>query len=505
MNDSGFPALAVPGRIVENHPHISDPADPAVKRRHLPKLILGPDLIGMVVTLGAIHAQPHEHPNVLDHRILGEQYLAGALEVMPGRAVHALGRDTLTRHLIIGLVLGNALSDPLPISRCVRPHHAEEVGELKSPVVDVFRGSQQNLNELFPLSRLFACQEFTHALRRRQGACQVQTYPPQEFRITRKFGRDDVKPAQFRKNGIIDQVSARYVGIVEDRPGNDAQARAHGMSRRPDDDGGLTPSDALRQTFGGDFHDLRIVRDVTHVLSNIFPPAVGQTRSHQQLLFPGEIHDRFLGKHFDEVDFPAPLPAFLSVKRPAADPVQDGLIIRRTDPEALPASVGDGRGGLEQQQALFRLLRIHPRILRLRGRHEAVVALPIDNPPLVVLWRAAVQREFEPSLPFHGAMAFAAVASTLGQDRADVARKTKRPFVLRSLNTNIRPSRPDLPVQPSTLPGRRLEPARERLPPPLPPPDRKWKSGSAKSHPARDRRRTFPAPEIVAGPELPRA
>ena len=77
-----------------------------------PELVLGPQVVGMVVALGAIHAAAEEDPELLRHHPF--HVGPGPNEVFGG-PVGSLGGNPLLGDQVVGLVGGQALTYPLPV------------------------------------------------------------------------------------------------------------------------------------------------------------------------------------------------------------------------------------------------------------------------------------------------------------------------------------------------------------------------------------------------------
>ena len=87
----------------------------------------------------------------------------------------------------------------------------------------------------------------------------------------------------------------------------------------------------------------------------------------------------------------------------------------------------DRHGGLQQQQALFRVRQIDARdALALYFGGEHLVAAALGDPFVVVSRVERVGGEFESALSFDAAVACRAVAAALGEDAGDLAAKADR-------------------------------------------------------------------------------
>ena len=104
--------------------------------RHAPELVLTPGLIGVVVALGTIQAAPHENSDFFGHQ--GRQLKHWVAEMGACR-VRTLSRNAFSGYLIVGLILREAASNPLPVAAaysCIH-RHSKNVGEAVGPIVDV--------------------------------------------------------------------------------------------------------------------------------------------------------------------------------------------------------------------------------------------------------------------------------------------------------------------------------------------------------------------------------
>src|SRR5690349_1930955 len=112
----------------------------------------------MVVALRTVEPPPQEDSHLLSHHVLREGHFSTSAKVMPRRAVITLGRNPLSRYLVIGLVMSNAVAYPFPIklSRfCVALGVGigpKKVSKTIGPVIHVLRGFEQDLNQLISLS-----------------------------------------------------------------------------------------------------------------------------------------------------------------------------------------------------------------------------------------------------------------------------------------------------------------------------------------------------------------
>ena len=151
------------------------------------------------MTLGTIQPLPQEHANLLGHHVLGKQHFAASTEVVPRGTVVALGRDAFSRYLVVRLVLSDTVAEPFPIKlgRLGIPLrvrvHSQEIAEAKRPIVHIFGGVDQDLNQLVPLLGILACQKLPHAIGRRQRAHHVQADPAQELPIIRRLGGENAE------------------------------------------------------------------------------------------------------------------------------------------------------------------------------------------------------------------------------------------------------------------------------------------------------------------------
>ena len=204
MQDPGRASIlapAVPLDVVDHEigpPNLLDLHDlrhVAEKGRQPPELILAPVLEGMVVALGAPQPPSQEHPDLLggDFRNRG-QVAEGPIG--PGRAAEALGRQSLSRHPVIGNVGGNVLANPILIDeRMLRIEgragiDSEELTEEIGPVIDILGRVQESFDQRIPLVGIPAGQEFTDPVGRRQGSGQVQADAAQELAVAGGLRRE---------------------------------------------------------------------------------------------------------------------------------------------------------------------------------------------------------------------------------------------------------------------------------------------------------------------------
>ena len=126
----------VHGRVPQIH-------HPAVKGGHPPELILAPGFKGMVVAAGAV--QP---PGQVDPHLLGDHFRRGDDEPQlveeAGGSVVTLGRNPVHRQLVVGLVDGDALSQPLAVELGI----LAQLGGAAVPAEDLPVPKEEKLLEL---------------------------------------------------------------------------------------------------------------------------------------------------------------------------------------------------------------------------------------------------------------------------------------------------------------------------------------------------------------------
>src|SRR6185436_8507749 len=93
---------------------------------------------------------------------------------------------------------------------------SKEIGKSESPVIHVFGRIQKSLNELVPLVRILARQEFAHSSRRRQGPGHIQTDSPEKFCVARDLRGNNFESAQLGENMLVYQIPLHDTGIVPD-------------------------------------------------------------------------------------------------------------------------------------------------------------------------------------------------------------------------------------------------------------------------------------------------
>ena len=116
------------------------------------------------------------------------------------------------------------------------------------------------------------------------------------------------------------------------------------------------------------------------------------------------------------VSLASPIPAPSSIRRSACESTQDRVVVVGICGEALPAAVRDRHGGLQQQEALFRVRRIDARntfALDLGGEH--LVGAAFHHPFVIISRVEGAGGEFETALTFYASVARCAVAATLGK------------------------------------------------------------------------------------------
>ena len=102
---------------------------------------------------------------------------------MPGRGRETLSGYALSRHLIIGFVLDDAVANPviigLPDFRTAPcgEGDSEKVGKTIAPIVHILGRIQQNLDQLFPLLWITTGQELPNSPGRGQRPRYIQRNP----------------------------------------------------------------------------------------------------------------------------------------------------------------------------------------------------------------------------------------------------------------------------------------------------------------------------------------
>ncbi len=152
--------------------------------------------------------------------------------------------------------------------------------------------------------------------------------------------------------------------------------------------------------------DVRVVAFVLGPAGDVDHLAVAVVSQYGELLAILAGDDSLLGKHADLGDLRIGRAA---EGRAAGDPAADELIFVGADFEAFAARVGHGAGRLLQQQAKFG-----------SGREQAPATVFLDECLIIELGNEAQERQAKAILPARFAVAAAAVATELGEDRHDM-------------------------------------------------------------------------------------
>jgi hypothetical protein len=135
----------------------------------------------MIVALGALHANPHEH---LGHVLADLQCLLLHLIIVAGWIAErpAAGRDQLRDNLVDGHIRGELLAEPIEIKQRGLVAHLlitiasnlEQLGELHHPHLDKLLPSQQLIDQPIATPRRSTAQIPIGLFPRRQDARDVE-------------------------------------------------------------------------------------------------------------------------------------------------------------------------------------------------------------------------------------------------------------------------------------------------------------------------------------------
>ena len=237
------------------------------------------------------------------------------------------------------------------------------------------------------------------------------------------------------KTCFVDEIAGLDSEVDWGRRVHHSEACADGMTGGADQHRRLSPSGSRDPAVFVDRHDVGVLGDVASLVTDVLAPAVGSVGGHQKLLDTLAVQDGFL-REDRHPDYP---PSFISVAifGPFPDPIQKGGVVRRVGAQALTAAVDHLHGGLLQQQALLRTLRIHARHPRTARFHDQDLVDPPFHDPLVVLFRIeSVEGELETSFSLDAAVALAGVAAPFGQNGGDVAVETEGSLSRAGIDSN---------------------------------------------------------------------
>src|SRR5262245_31841352 len=184
----------------------------------------------MVMTLSAIQPTTHEYSYLLCHVVVGLEF---ARIVVGCRPSSSLSRYSFQGNLVVRLVLSNAVSNPFPIRKhllwgkpCCIQSDTEKIGEAKSPIVDVLRRVDQNIDDMLPFGRISTGKKLSNTVWRWKCPGQIKADSPQELTVSRKVGRNNVEFSQLGKGVIVDEVVSTNFGIVGYRICDDSETCA---------------------------------------------------------------------------------------------------------------------------------------------------------------------------------------------------------------------------------------------------------------------------------------
>ena len=339
--------------------------------------------------------------------------------------------------MVVGLVDGDALPQPLPVELGV----LAQLGGAAVPAEDLPVPEEEKLLELGRIQKdlddpvalvgVGGSQELADPVGRRQGPGQVQADPPQKLGIAGELRGNDVEFLQLGEDVPVDEVVFRRLGIAGNRIGDHAETDGGSPPRRSNQNAGLAGLVGLDQAPFVDVHHRPVDGLVDDLPGDILPPAVAEVGRDQNLLLALQVHHAFPGIDLQALDLDVLRLTFLSVRSAQLNPLEDPGVLGGVGAESEPAPVGYLESGLLQNQALLRILQIHPWMGRFLHFGREDLELPALHDPLVVVAGiGGVGGELETALSGNGAVAGGVVATLLGQQRPDIAGKAEGTLLL---------------------------------------------------------------------------
>ncbi|MEI9897720.1 MAG: hypothetical protein WDN28_28650 [Chthoniobacter sp.] len=190
----------------------------------------------------------------------------------------------------------------------------------------------------------------------RQEAEQIEIGAADVEGVGAEIRRVHAQQAQFLKDLLVEVVVRGWIAPHEIGARRD-ESDGHGdlLGEVADEDGGLAGLVALHPAIDGNAGDL-IVRIVDGEAGDVARGAVGEFGGDGQLDFSGGLDDHAIRELHVEFGELGRLDA--GIRRAVAQPAEENGVFRGVDGEPLAAFVGQGSGGLEQDEAVFRLEEI---------------------------------------------------------------------------------------------------------------------------------------------------
>ena len=375
-----------------------------------PVIVLAPAFRRMVVAFRAL--DPHTEKHLADRP--GRDLRRAERLVQRGRSLGGRGTfcgDNLSHHRIVRAVLGKLPADPAGHRhRPLRGHgilvHLQNVRPFHRPKVGIFRTLQQAVDQSGAFVGRGVGQKRPGLPGRGQRADGVEEDAPDKFRIVRRGARRDPQAFEFVPDMAVDKVVFRRSRETHPRSRQRHPANGH-VTHVPDKDGGFARFVAgADQAPGVGAGDRAGVGVVFGLGGHAAPGTVGRDGGDPQLLRRTQRQDPLTGFRLDG-DHRGDGRAFVAgaLAKPAEEsPVSQAVLV-----DFLAAPVRDRAGRLGKEKATG------------RGGRENPPAPRVVHNRLVVAGRVEPKHaQLETGLTLGLAVATAAVARRLGQDRDDL-------------------------------------------------------------------------------------
>ena len=313
----------------------------------------------MVMAARTLH--PHTEKDLAEECRQRRRLAARAIDHRRADAMRAaLGRKDFAHHLVVRLVGGEALANPVVDRVCALAANArdvrpEQVTPAVGPRVGIRRIVEQPVNQLGAFVRRLVGEETPRLARLRQQADHVNEGPPHELRVAASLARQQTQFLKTRIRQVVDEIVARQPGVnrvveLPIRRHGDPRARHLPHVTHHDNPFVAEPADAHPAGF---IHlgDLLFVRRKIRQVRHVPRRAIRESRGDNQLLLC-RLGVALLireNRNAAELRFVRP-----PVKHPLRNPVVNDLIKRRADFKPFSALMLDSKRWFFEHQALRR-------------------------------------------------------------------------------------------------------------------------------------------------------
>ena len=272
----------------------------------------------------------------------------------------ALCRKDFAHHLVVRLVGGEALANPVVDCVCALEANArdvrpEQVTPAVGPRVGIRRIVEQPVNQLGAFVRRLVGEETPRLARLRQQADHVNEGAPHELRVAASLARQQTQFLKTRIRQVVDEIVARQPGVnrvVELPIRRHSDPRASHLPHVTNHDNPFVaePPDPHNAGFIH-LRDLLFVRRKIRQVRHVPRRAILESRGDNQLL----LHRLGVAllirenRNADELRFARP-----PVKHPLRNPVVNDLIKRRADFKPFSTFMLDSKRWFFEEQTLRR-------------------------------------------------------------------------------------------------------------------------------------------------------